>query len=502
MLITDPFLRQVNQRSGKAAITLGWQAVTYADLRDRADAVAMRVRAEASGRTTPLRCAILLGDGIDFIAVFLGVTMAGGVAVVLDPGWTVPETARVLSDTEPALLFADPAQGDAVSSLAEEYPIIFVRGGGLLADGSERLRPVISAPCPVLPDAPFYIGLTSGTSGAAKAFIRSHRSWLASLDAAAIEFPVDASDHVLVPGRLVHSLSLYAVVEALSSGATAHLMDGFDAGEGLDILRGRPISRIHAVPTMYAAFCDAAAGCCFPEVGSLLSGGAKLAPALKSRLARMFPQAGVIEYYGASELSFVTVSDEECPAESVGRPFCGVQISLRGENGAEVPDGRIGRLYVRSAMVCSGYLQVRDNKGFRMENGWATVGDLAWRDAGGCIHLAGREDGMMISGGLNVYPAEVEAVLQRLPEIAEVAVFGLPDPYWGERVCAVIRWADSTTLSRAELRQRCSRDLDRRKCPQQLFATSDFPRTDSGKIAVAALRTNLLAGETSFAEIR
>ena len=499
MLITDPFLRQVNQRPGKAAIILGRQAVSYADLRNRADAVAMRVRAEASGRITPLRCAILLEDGIDFIAGFLGVTLAGGVAVVLDPRSAAPEAARVLSDTEPALLFADPAQGDAVSSLAAGCPIVLVRDGGLLVDDSRP--PPGSVPYRVSPEASFYIGLTSGTSGVAKAFIRSHRSWLASLDAAAIEFPLAAEDHVLVPGRLVHSLSLFAVVEALSSGATAHLMNDFDANEGLNVLRDQPISRIHGVPTMYTAFCDAAAGCCFPEVGSLLSGGAKLAPMLKSRLARMFPQAAVIEYYGASELSFVTVSDGGCPAESVGRPIHGVHISLRGEDGAEVPAGRIGRLYVRSAMVCSGYLRARDNEGFHAEDGWVTIGDLGWRDDDGCIHLAGRENGMIISGGLNVYPAEVEAVLQRLPEIAEVAVFGLPDTYWGERVCAVIRWADSTTLSRAELRQRCSQDLDRRKCPQQFFAAEGFTRTESGKIAIAALRAKLIAGEARLPEI-
>ena len=223
----------------------------------------------------------------------------------------------------------------------------------------------------------------------------------------------------------------------------------------------------------------------------------------------MFPEATIREYYGASELSFVSVSHADCPAESVGRPFHGVEVSLRRDDGSEVSPGEIGRLYVRSDMICSGFLRGEDHHKFHAvdggqpcaADGWATVGDLAWRDENGCIFLAGREDGMMISGGLNVFPAEVEAVLQALPEIAEAAVLGLPDPYWGERVCAVIRWAGSTTLTRGELRERCGRRLDRRKCPQQVFAIDRFARTRSGKIALAALRRDLLAGKAKLVEI-
>jgi acyl-CoA synthetase (AMP-forming)/AMP-acid ligase II len=233
----------------------------------------------------------------------------------------------------------------------------------------------------------------------------------------------------------------------------------------------------------------------------VISSGAKLSPALRPKLAQMFPEATITEYYGASELSFVSVSHANCPAGSVGRSFHGVEVSLRRDDGSEVSPREVGRLYVRSDMICSGFLRPENNNHFYGEGGWATVGDLAWRDENGCIFLAGREDGMMISGGLNVYPAEVETVLQELPEIAEAAVFGLPDPYWGERVCAVIRWADSTTLTRSELRERCSQRLDRRKCPQQVFAIDRFARTESGKIALAALRRDLLRGKANLLEI-
>lgn len=462
----------------------------------------MCVRTACESQNASPRCALMLGHGIDFISVFLGVTMAGATAIVLDPKWTQPEVIRVLSAASPALLLTHPAQVDQVPPLPANVPLVLIHGNGSQVDHVGSPDPPDAARYRISPEAPFYIGFTSGTTGEPKAFIRSHRSWLASLDAAAVEFPVGEDEHVLAPGRLLHSLVLYAVVETLSSGATAHLLVDFDPGVGLGILRHHPITRIHGVPTMYTALCQAvAADERFPAVRRLLSGGAKLSSTSRPKLAQMFPEAAIIEYYGASELSFVTVSQADCPADSVGRPFYGVTVSLRRDDGSEVPPGEIGGLYVRSDMVCSATLRPQDDIGFRIEDGWATVGDLAWRDENGCIYLAGREGGMMISGGLNVYPAEVETVLQELPEVAETAVFGLPDPYWGEKVCAVIRWANSATLTRAELRKRCSQRLDRRKCPQQFFATDRFAYTESGKIAVAALRTRLLAGKANLVEI-
>ncbi len=153
-------------------------------------------------------------------------------------------------------------------------------------------------------------------------------------------------------------------------------------------------------------------------------------------------------------------------------------------------------------MLCGGYLQPGDATGFRIEHGWATVGDQGWRDDAGFLHLAGREGGMLISGGVNVYPAEVEAVLKALPEIEEAVVFGLPDAYWGDAVCAVIRWRPDHRLSRDELKAKFCQRLSAAKCPQRFFASQGLPYTPGGKVALRQLQTEVQATPPLHEEIR
>jgi acyl-CoA synthetase (AMP-forming)/AMP-acid ligase II len=257
---------------------------------------------------------------------------------------------------------------------------------------------------------------------------------------------------------------------------------------------------------MYAAMTEAAQAenIVCPAVRTVLTTGSKLSPQIRRDLAALFPSAVVHEYYGASELSFVAVAKdgEGCPETAVGRPFRGVEVTVRRGDGEPAEAGAIGRLDVRSPMLCGGYLQPGDDvTGFRVENGWATVGDQGWRDDAGFLHLAGREGGMLISGGVNVYPAEVEAALNALPEIEEAVVFGLPDAYWGDAVCAVIRWRPDHALSRDELKARVCQRLSAAKCPQRFFASRVLPLTPSGKVALRQLQAEVQASPPLHDEI-
>lgn len=510
MPIATRVLGPADQRPCKAAVICGAQCWSYGDLGDRARGAAARVLTLAHVGGAPSEViGVLLDNALSFLEVFLGVIMTGAAPAVLDPKWTDKELRGALSSVVPCAVICQPELMARVRDVAPETAVIAAPDPAEVAFASD---PASSG---AADDAPFLIGFTSGTTGAPKAYIRSHRSWLASLDAAAAEFPVAADEHVLIPGRLHHSMFLYAVIESLAAGATAYLLPQFDAGDVVAQLRHRPITRIHGVPTMYAAILETVKpGEVFPSVRTVISAGAKLPAESAQALRGLFPASELVEYYGASELSFVSIASarERHPRESVGRPFHGVEVQVRRGDGAIAGAGEVGCLWVRSEMVCSGYVHSPDatdveelsrdgpNR-LRMEDGWATVGDLAWRDVQGLIYLMGREAGLMIRGGLNVYAGEVEAVLLTFPEIAQAAVLGLPDRFWGERVCAVVRWRAGAALDLAELRTRCRGLLQPEKRPQQLFTIERFPYTASGKIATATLRDWLLAGRSDLREV-
>jgi len=498
MPISDGLVQWAERAPAKPALICGAEHYRYGELCAAARQIAAGVAALPNA--TP-RVGLLLGNRSEFITIFLGVTLAGGVAMTLDPHWQAAQLEPVLRTLTPDLLFADAKTAAIPLELGIETVVLDddSRGMGFAAWCARQFGAYRSC----ADNAPFLIGFTSGSSGQPKAFIRNHASWQASFAASRIEFGTHAGDDILAPGPLTHGLTLYAVMEGLAAGATVTICRKFTALDTLAVLRRRPVTMLVAVPTMLQALADTVADTLCPTPRAVISSGAKLSPELRTRLTQVFSNAAVLEYYGASELSFVTLASarENCPPASVGRAFHGVQVSIRRPDGSPAPVGEVGRVGVRSALLSDGYLAASAD-GFRIEQGWATVGDWGWQDRQGYLYLAGREGDMLISGGLNVYPAEIEAQLQAMPEIAAAVVLGLPDAYWGDLICAVIRWQDEMQLTQAELKQRLRAQVPFYKCPRRFFAAATLPLTESGKIARATVREWLLAAAPSLVEIR
>lgn len=477
MPLFAPFAEAAARHAGRPALLVDGTPLKYEDLLRlslKAGAGVAALPRGAGGE--PPRVALRLGNCVELLALVLGTVAAGGTVVLLDPKWSAEQLAAGLDTVRPALLVEGAAQ--AASWIAGQ------------PDGW--------TPPAVDPRTPFLIGFTSGTTGRPKAFIRDQGSWRATLEASRVEFGIGPQDGVLVPGPLVHGLGLYGAVEGLAAGATVHVQPKFDAADAVRRLAEHGLTTIVAVPTMLVGLLDAAeaAGSRFPAVTRVISSGAKLSPALHDRLAAAFPGATVFEYYGASELSFVSLrsSREGAPADSVGRAFHGVELELRGDDGRPVPQGAVGTVWVRSAMLSDGYIGPTDGGGFRAHRGWGTVGDYGWLDGGGWLHLIGRAGDMLISGGLNIYPAEVEAALRAHPAVAEAVVFGLPDSYWGDAVSAVLWWRGGARATAADLRSWCRGRLEGYKAPRRWFAATDMPLTGSGKIARATVRERAAAG--------
>ena len=415
------------------ALVIGQRRHTYGDLAAGIDATAALLHAVGVAAGPWPRVGILMAPSAGFFEAFLGAGAAGMAAMVLQHAWSDREMRHALAAGQPALALVDGGQAGRLAAC----PVIEVDRGGLhsalarwtgcagAAESPDRDRQ------PVVDASPFYVGFTSGSTGRPKGFVRNHRSWLRSFAASAEVFAINDADHVLAPGPLDHSLFLYAAVHGLSVGATVHLHRRFAPDAVLETLARHPITRVYLVPTMLAALlrtADRRGRPRFPTVASLICSGARWPTAVQDRVADLFPNAEPIDFYGASELSFVSVrrpADGDRP-DCVGRPFPGVEVEVRREDGGAAGIGELGRLWVRSDMLFGGYLDPDATGSTRDAAGWMTVGDIARRDRGGRLYLIGREGAMLVCGGVNVYPEEIEAVLTEVPEIAEAAVVGVP----------------------------------------------------------------------------
>ncbi|WP_274917952.1 AMP-binding protein [Streptomyces sp. WZ-12] len=513
MTIASGFLSHATTAPDRVALALGGDGGphqwSYHTLRRGALTVARALRAEFGPAPDPgVRLAVRLGNRREFLEIFLGAAVAGIPVMVLDTAWSDPELAAVLDDTPPARLFRD-TPATAAEERLPPGAVVDLAGPGFAAwlrrHDSHQLPDVDNDFDEVPDSAAFYVGFTSGSTGRPKGAVRSHRSWIRTFRHYTDGFGIGPSDAVLLPGSLAHSHFLCGAVHALHVGATVCLLPSFDPAAVFDHIERYQACHLFLVPTMFEALLEHARrhpGRTFPQVRSLLSVGAKWSPARRARAVDLFPRADAVEFYGATELSLVSVlhGDDDGPWESLGRPVPGVEVSVRSPTGEERGVDEAGQLYVRSDMLFDGYLSAEHTEAPDAD-GWFTVGDIGRLDERGYLHLVGREKGMLISGGLNVHPEEVAAALLRLPEVAEVAVVGLPDERWGDLVCAVVRWQEGARLGRAELRDRAARHVSRQKCPRRLFETDQLPYTPSGKIDHRQVRALLLDGRQGIREV-
>jgi long-chain acyl-CoA synthetase len=257
----------------------------------------------------------------------------------------------------------------------------------------------------------------------------------------------------------------------------------------------RGVTRFLGVPTMLGALSAAARPGALDGLRTLVSSGAKLDRSVADSLARVAPRALLIEYYGASELNFVSTATTDLsaplpeihdPATHVGRPFPGVELSVRSPSGEELGEGERGTVFVRSGIVSEGYLGASDGTGFRRQDSWCTVGDQGYVREG-ALHVLGREGEMLLSGGYNVYPSEVESVLREAATLSEARVLGLADPHVGTRLVAVLHRSEAETLTEEALREHAERRLPRHKVPREFYTVEHWPLTSSGKINRNAL---------------
>jgi acyl-CoA synthetase (AMP-forming)/AMP-acid ligase II len=357
----------------------------------------------------------------------------------------------------------------------------------------------------------FALMYTSGTTGRPKGAMRHHEGNAQIALATALEFGLGASDNGLLVMPLCHANSLYFAVTFAMLGATIVVHDRahFDPAELHALLARERITFTSLVPTHYVLMLDLPGAekskHDLSRVGKLLVSSAPARKETKLAIMELFPNSRLFELYGSTEAGWVTVlrPDEQLDhLGSVGREWAGSgAIKLLDTDGREVPDGDVGELFSRTAYVFRGYWKNPEKTRECFRGNWCSVGDMARRDEQGFIHLVDRKSNMIISGGENIYPSEVEALLAAHPAVQDVAVVGLPDATWGEKVLAAVVARPGHALTQPELEAAleawCRERIAGYKRPRAyvFLGPEQMPRTATGKLQHRALRDRLLAAQ-------
>ena len=524
----------------RVAVSVDGQPVTHGQLDAEAGQVAGWL---ASQLDRGERMLLAAGTSLAFLRWYLGALRAGVIVVLANPGYTGAELGHLVADSGAGLAVADPvpAQRLAGLDLARPGPAALLVVPA--TDQPEEPSPAPGRALPALDDVAL-LAYTSGTTGRPKGVPLTHRQLAASIRGAMTAWRWTAADVLVHALPLFHQHGLGGVHATLIAGSTAHLRSRFDPASLIGTVRAEGGTVLFGVPAIYQALLDSAVGTSvastsvasaaaadtaapggtrpggtqpggtqpggtqpggtrpggtrpgapaagtplLPSLRLAVCGSAPLSPALATQLPRLLGRLPLIRY-GTTETGLdVSNPVDAARPDTVGLPLPGVGCRIWSA-GREAPPGTDGEIQLRGPQVFTGYWHdAGDTAEAFTADGWFRTGDLGVIDPA-CGHLVirGRTKELIISGGLNVYPREVELALERHPSVAEAAVAGLLHPRWGEQVTAWVVPRPGATVSEAELVAHARTLLAAYKCPKQVFALAVLPRNQMGKLNRAAL---------------
>ncbi|MGO9751887.1 MAG: AMP-binding protein [Solirubrobacteraceae bacterium] len=447
--------------------------VSGGELDERSSAAALSLL--RAGLAPGDRVALCGASSAAFVIAYVAALRAGLVSVPLNPAYTCAEVQRIVADARPAVALVQDAEHarwieqaspDPISTCAIDVELAGAKRPGLAARSDD---PQID--CARLAD-PAVMLYTSGTTGRPKGAPLSHGNLLASATAVALAWRWSAADRLLLTLPLFHMHGLGVGINgSLAVGAQVVLRAGFDVGD-VAARCNEGVSMFFGVPAMYQRLAAAGHAGALAPLRLLVSGSAPLAVDLGHLIARhsgQFP----LERYGMTETVMLTTNPIDGPRKpgKVGLPFPGVELRLGGG----------GEVQVRGPNVFAGYYRRPDADAEAFTpDAWFRTGDLGEIDADGHLRLAGRSKELIISGGFNVHPREVEEVIGRYPGVREVAVIGRPSEAWGEAVTAVV--VCDVPIDAAALRAYAAGELAPYKVPKQVEFVSELPRNALGKL--------------------
>ena len=487
------------------------EALTYGEIDTRSNAVATALRERGVKRGD--RVALLMSNRVEYIVADLAVIKAGAAKVPLNDMLNENDIKHILSDSRATTIVCGPNFTDTVADLQTDLPaldhVITISDGSTSSpDEFERFdRLEASGDGGTSPDvdlaasdtvAQYYTG---GTTGKPKGVIQTHGSMTLNAYAHVIEMSITGDDTLLLMTPLPHSAGLF-LWGSLLTGATAVIRSGFDADQAVADIESFGVTWAFFVPTMIYRLLDLKDLDEYDTstISTLVYGAAPMTPSRLTEGIDMFGHV-FVQFYGQTEVpnlittfgkqehEFALCADNEQRLSSAGTTCLMSQVKVVDlQTGEEVPPGEEGEILATAPYTMEEYFGRPEKTKETVTDGWIHTGDVGKLDEDGYLYLLDRESDIIITGGMNVYSTEVEEAIDQHPDVAEVAVIGIPDDEWGEAVHAVVIPSSDAELTSEEVQSVCADRLSDYKKPKSVELVDEIPKTPYGKQDKVALR--------------
>jgi fatty-acyl-CoA synthase/long-chain acyl-CoA synthetase len=472
--------------------------INYADLNARVNQLAHGLLSLGVRRGDAV--ALSVGNRIEHLEIIFATAKIGALAIPLDVKWKALELASVVAALEPQFIIL---QEDCVAEFdkaKEARDLRLVKAVSLSADytysgllsGQSSGEPDIH----VHEDDPFTVMLTSGTTGFPKGCLATQRTFVFHCINNAIEKGLGAHDKAILSSPIYFNAGRSFTLGIIYFGGTMILHERFDAEEVLKTIEREKVTYVGAVPTMCERMLHVLETTPYntSSLRCLAITGGKVHPAVLEALKKNLTP-NIFRTYASTDSGQMAISkpdDIAAKAHAAGRPVWCVDLRIVDENDKPVRVGAVGEIICKSPLATHGYYKNPEATNASFRDGWFYTGDLGYFDEEGYLFVAGRKKDMVKSGGISIYPLEIESVIYSHPDILEAAVIGVPDPQWGEALKAVIVLKQSAKITGEELQRFCKDRLSSYKVPKSVDFVSSLPHTEVGKVNKVKVREMIL----------
>jgi long-chain acyl-CoA synthetase len=508
MNLSDQLSLTTKNHLSKTAYIFQGEEKTYQELEGAVTKFASSLKQLGYGKGDHL--ALVVGNTPHYVIALYGALRIGATVIPINPLYTPDELSYIISDGDVKGIITLDVLLEKFEKLDNKLPKVehYIVGettsefthhkspltpkmksfAQLVQEGNLQLeRPVLND------DDAAVILYTSGTTGKPKGAVLTHKNLFSNAKDVADYLKIGPDDRVLAALPMFHVFCLTVALNApLMNGGTILIMPKFSPVDVFEVTKKYELTIFAGVPTMYNYLLQHPAGTkeYFDSIRLCISGGAAMPVALLDNFEKKF-QVVISEGYGLSEASPVTCFnplDRPRKAGSIGQSIINVENKVADEFGEEVPVGEVGELIVRGPNVMKGYYKQPEETAATLKDGWLHTGDMAKMDEEGYFYIVDRKKDMILVGGYNVYPREVEEVLYSYPAVAEVAVIGVPDPNTGEAVAAFVVIKENEAASEDGLLTYCRERLAKYKVPQKIEFLEELPKNTTGKILRRSLK--------------